>query len=60
MCVHPLFCFLFFFCVLQLEGSEWDAAVAKWSVAFAARVGAWGDATPPGAAAAALSEASKA
>ena len=41
----------------QLEGPEWDTSVAQWSMAFGARVGAWGDAAPPQAAAAAALEA---
>jgi len=33
----------------QLEGPDWDTAVARWAAAFGARHGCWGDATPAGA-----------
>jgi hypothetical protein len=41
----------------QLEGPDWDAAVARWAAAFGARHGVWGDATPVGPLALAAAEA---
>ena len=41
----------------QLEGPDWDAAVARWAAAFGARHRCWGDSTPHGAHALAAAEA---